>query len=124
MSLVFVPMKAGHLAEITNQTHIMKTKLIRSLFLSLAAVALVSCQAPSSASPTSAVSCSKCGTVSFMAPSTPAGSWNKGFVTLKSSTRMTCPDCENKVIAWAKSGAFTEHTCKSCGGAMQHCKRH
>ena len=101
----------------------MKTKLIRSLFLGLAAVALASCQAPSS-TPSSAVTCSKCGTVSFKAPHSPAGSWNKGFVTLKSSSHMTCPDCENKVVAWVKGGAFTEHTCKSCGGAMKHCTVH
>ena len=43
----------------------MKTKLIRSALLSLAALgtlALVSCQA-TSAAPTSTVACSKCGTV-------------------------------------------------------------
>jgi len=37
---------------------------------------------------------------------------------------MTCPDCENKVVAWVKGGSFTEHTCKTCGGAMKHCSSH
>ncbi len=58
----------------------MKTKLIRSLVLGLTAFALVSCQAPSS-TPTSAVSCNKCGTVYFKAPSTSSGSGGKGFVS-------------------------------------------
>ncbi len=101
----------------------MKTKLIRSLFLGLAAVALVSCQAPSS-TPTSAVACSKCGTVSFKTPTTSALSAGKGYITLTSASRMTCPDCENKIVAWSKGGAFTEHVCKSCGGAMKHCSHH
>lgn len=101
----------------------MKTKLIRSIVLGLAAVALASCQAPPS-TPSSAVSCSKCGTVSFKSPSTSSLSAGKGYITLKSSSHMTCPDCENKVVAWAKGGAFTEHTCKSCGGAMKHCTVH
>lgn len=108
----------------------MKTQLIRSLILSLAALgtlALASCQATSAASssaPTSAISCAKCGTVFFKSPSTTAAAGGKGYVTLKSSSKMTCPDCDNKVIAWVKTGAFTEHVCKTCGGAMKHCSTH
>lgn len=106
----------------------MKTKLIRSTLLGIAALstlALASCQAPAKCHmPTSAITCSKCGTVSFMAPSTSALSGGKSYITLKSASRMDCPDCENKVVAWAKGGAFTEHTCKSCGGAMKHCTSH
>ena len=110
----------------------MNTKLIRSTLLGLSilgTLVLASCQAPSS-TPTSAVTCSKCGTVSFMAPAPTSGSGgsnlvgSKGFVTLKSSSRMSCPDCENKIVAWTKGGTFTEHTCKSCGGAMKHCTNH
>lgn len=86
---------------------------------------LTSCQAPASAAPTSAVSCTKCGTVYFKAPSLSASSpGGKGFVTLKSSSHMSCPDCENKVVAWVKTGTFTEHVCKTCGGAMKHCTSH
>jgi len=101
----------------------MKTKLIRSLVLGLTAFALVSCQAPSS-TPTSAVSCNKCGTVYFKAPSTSSGSGGKGFVSLKPASRMDCADCENKVVAWVKTGSLTQHTCKTCGGALQHCTSH
>ncbi|MDZ4405568.1 hypothetical protein [Prosthecobacter sp.] len=104
----------------------MKTKLIQSTLLSLAAFAtllLASCAAPSS-TPTSAVSCNKCGTVYFKAPSTSSGSGGKGFVSLKPASRMDCVDCENKVVAWVKTGSLTQHTCKTCGGTLQHCTSH
>lgn len=107
----------------------MKTKLIRSTLLSLAAFAsllLASCAAPS-ATPTSAVSCTKCGTIYFKTPATAgagAAGAKSGFITLKSSSRMSCPDCENKVIAWVKTGSFTQHVCKTCGGTMHHCTSH
>ena len=104
----------------------MKTQLVRSLLLGLTALgtlALASCQA-TSAAPTSAISCAKCGTVYFKSPSTTAAAAGKGYVTLKSSSKMSCPDCDNKVVAWVKTGTFTEHTCKTCGGAMKHCASH
>ena len=87
---------------------------------------MTSCQAPSS-TPTSAVSCSKCGTVYFKAPAhsgVGAAGMKGGFVTLRSASRMSCPDCERKVVAWVKGGTFTEHVCASCGGAMKHCTTH
>ncbi|MDZ4405551.1 hypothetical protein [Prosthecobacter sp.] len=101
----------------------MKTKLIRSLFLGLAAVALVSCQAPSS-TPTSAVSCNKCGTVYFKSPASSSAPGGKGFVTLRPASSMDCADCENKVVAWLKTGSLTRHTCKTCGGTLNHCTQH
>lgn len=103
----------------------MKTKLIHSTILSLAAFAtllLASCAAPST--PTSAVSCNKCGTVYFKTPVTNANAGGKGFITLKPASRMDCADCENKVIAWVKTGSLTKHTCKTCGGTLQHCTSH
>lgn len=106
----------------------MKT-LIKSLLTvaTLSATALLSsCQAPSSA-PTSAVSCSKCGTVYFKAPATGgvgAAGAKGGFITLKPAGRMDCADCENKVAGWVKFGTLTEHTCKTCGGTLNHCTRH
>jgi len=104
----------------------MKTQLVRSFLLGLAALgtlALASCQA-TSAAPTSALTCSKCATVYFKSPSVTSAAGDKGFVTLKSSSKMNCPDCENRVIAWAKKGEFTQHTCKTCGGALSHCSSH
>jgi hypothetical protein len=100
-------------------------KIILVTGLGLAAM-LTSCAAPvhHNHAPTSAITCSKCSTVYFKSPSVTSAPGDKGFVTLKSSSRMSCPDCENKVIAWAKHGEFTEHVCKTCGGAMKHCTSH
>ncbi|MFZ2282092.1 MAG: hypothetical protein WAW39_30130 [Prosthecobacter sp.] len=100
----------------------MKT-LLMIVTLGVAAF-LTSCQAPTVAVPHSAITCNKCNSVYFKSPSVSSAAGDKGFVTLKSSSSMTCPDCENKVIAWIKTGAFTEHTCKTCGGAMSHCTSH
>ena len=87
---------------------------------------MTSCQAPARLlTPTSAVTCSKCGTVYFRAPALAASSpGGKGFATLHDASHMTCPDCDNKVVAWVKTGTFTQHVCKSCGGAMKHCTNH
>lgn len=110
----------------------MKTKLIRSTLIITAALGtllLASCQAPSS-SPTSAVSCDKCHTIHFMAPATGGGGapgaagLKGGFVTLRHADSMSCPDCENQIIAMLKTGSLTKHVCKSCGGTLRHCTQH
>jgi ribosomal protein L40E len=110
-----------------HHKHIMKTTILKSIttgFLAIGALALVSCQAPMQRLPASAVTCSKCHTVSFKSPQVTSAAGDKGFVTLRSSSKMSCPDCENKIVAWAKKGEFTEHVCKSCGGTMRHCTNH
>lgn len=115
-----------------NHITSMKTKLIKSSLLALAAFAtllLASCAAPS-ATPTAAVSCDKCKTIHFLAPSTGGGGApgaagiKGGFVTLRHADSMSCPDCENQAIAMLKSGSLTKHVCKSCGGVLRHCTRH
>lgn len=95
----------------------MKTQLIRSMFLGIAALALASCQAPSG--PTSAVSCPKCQTVWVKA----GGSAGKGQpVALRAAGAMNCPDCDNKASPMLKGLSVNTHTCKSCGGTMFHCR--
>lgn len=109
----------------------MKTKLIKSILtgiLSVSALALVSCQATAAKSagccPTSAVTCSKCHTVTFKSPSVTSAPGDKGIITLHSSSHMSCPDCETKLIAWGKKGELPTHTCKTCGGTLHHCSTH
>ncbi len=70
------------------------------------------------------MSCNKCCSVYFKAPSTSSSSGGKGFVSLKPASHTDCADCENKVAAWVKTGTFTEHTCKTYGGEMKHCTSH
>ncbi|MDB6005109.1 MAG: hypothetical protein JWR15_2096 [Prosthecobacter sp.] len=109
----------------------MKTKLIQSIITGLmafSALALVSCQTTSgkhaSSYPTSAVTCSKCHTVTFQSPSVTSAPGDKGIVTLHSSSHMSCPDCETKLVAWGKKGELPEHSCKTCGGTLHHCSTH
>jgi hypothetical protein len=109
----------------------MKTKLIKSIIIAIMAVSaltLVSCQATAakhaSCCPTSAVTCSKCHTVTFKSPSVTTAPGDKGIVTLHSSSHMSCPDCETKLVAWAKKGELPEHACKTCGGTLHHCSTH
>ena len=103
----------------------MKTLLKSTLLLGTAAL-LASCQAPSS-TPTSAVICAKCNTVWFKSPASvgPGAAGAKGgVVALRTSGTMTCPDCENQVVAMLKTGSLTKHTCKTCGSTLQHCQAH
>ena len=108
----------------------MKTKLIRSTLLGIAALstlALVSCQAPAKCHmPTSAVTCSKCHTIHFNAPGTGVGAAGAkgGIVTMRHADSMSCADCESKVVAMLKTGNITQHTCKTCGGTLHHCSTH
>lgn len=110
----------------------MKTKLIQSIItgiIGVSALALASCQATAGTKhagccPTAAVTCSKCHTVTFKSPSVTTAPGDKGIVTLHSSSHMSCPDCETKLVAWGKKGELPEHTCKSCGGTLHHCAVH
>lgn len=36
---------------------------------------------------------------------------------------MKCPDCENAVVHFFKTGKL-EHACSTCGGELVHCKAH
>lgn len=99
----------------------MKNALLLTATLALVGL-LTSCKAP--AAPTSAVTCNKCHTIWFKSPSVSAAAGDKGIVTLKSAAAMSCPDCENKVVAILKTGSLTKHTCPSCGGTLTHCTSH
>lgn len=88
------------------------------------AAALTSCSAPAPVAPKSAVTCSKCHTVWFKSPSVTTAAGDKGIVTLKSSAHMSCPTCENKVVAILKTGSLTAHSCPTCGGTLTHCTSH
>jgi ribosomal protein S27E len=107
----------------TQNEDTMKTikRMLLTTGLIASAMLLASCQAPSH--PTSAVTCDKCRTVYFKAPRSVAPH-GKGFVVLKDASRMECPDCENQVLAWVKTGRMTGHSCESCGGGLHHCSQH
>ena len=94
----------------------MKTLLKKILLvvgLGFAAV-FTSCQG--SSGPSTAVACPKYKTVWFNAG-------GKGTPTaLKAAGAMDCPDCMNKASPMLKGLSMNNHTCKSCGGTMFHCR--
>lgn len=104
----------------------MKTQLLRTALSGLAALVtlvLASCQAPSSA-PSSALTCDKCTTIYFKAPTRSGPGGKDGIITLRRAGTMSCPDCDNVALSWIKGGSLLKHTCKSCGGTLHHCLRH
>ncbi len=119
-------MKADELPAANIHTTAMKTKCLRTLPLGLATLGtllLASCQAPTS-TPTSALTCDKCTTIYFKAPTRSGPGGKEGLVTLRRAGTMSCPDCDNVAASWIKGGSLLKHTCKSCGGTLHHCLRH
>lgn len=114
--MVFVSVKAGFLSE--PMTKYMKTKMKSFLLVgSLGVVAfLSSCQ---SQALTAAVACSKCKTV-WVKTGSSGGKGNP--IVLRSAGAMNCPDCENKATPFFKGMTANNHTCKSCGGTVFHCR--
>ncbi len=104
----------------------MKTQLLRTALPGLAALVtlvLASCQAPPS-TPSSALTCDKCSTVYFKSPTRSGPGAKEGLITLRTAGSMSCPDCDNQAVAWVRGSSLVKHTCKSCGGTMNHCLRH
>jgi hypothetical protein len=68
------------------------------------------------------ITCTKCQ-VTWVA--TPRGSGNdKGQIkTYAWGKKDTCPDCRDAVQSFVNTGKF-EHTCKTCGDAMNVCTTH
>lgn len=67
-----------------------------------------------------AVMCSKCETV-WVRRADRIGS--KGPVVYRKEKQMECPDCQSAIVTFFKTGKL-EHTCKTCGGALNHCSVH
>ena len=83
---------------------------------------MTSCQS-TSASPTSAVTCSKCKTVWVKTPQQAGGGKIGGYTVLKNTKSMVCPDCESAVATFFKTGSLKHH-CNSCGDTLTHCEAH
>lgn len=66
-----------------------------------------------------AVMCSKCQTVWVQR----AHHLGKNAVVYRREKQMVCPDCQSAVVTFFKTGKL-EHTCKSCGGTLDHCTVH
>ncbi|MCG3147739.1 MAG: hypothetical protein PCFJNLEI_01180 [Verrucomicrobiae bacterium] len=86
---------------------------------------LVGCKtatATQSTTPTmsEAVRCEKCKVTWVKVPQYRGKAGIVGYSTIKT---MECPDCRNAVLSFFETGKF-QHTCKTCGDTLEHCKAH
>ena len=105
----------------------MKTKIMDVLkagLLAIVAAAITSCQTTSSDQTSGpAVMCDKCQTV-WVKRAQNIGTSNKGGTTIYRNEKvMQCPDCENAIVTFFKTGEL-KHRCTHCGGTMTHCTQH
>jgi hypothetical protein len=87
-----------------------------------AGVVLSGCTAngtPAEAASTQGVTCSKCQVTWVKVPDTAKGRV-VGYTNRKSHT---CPDCKSAVDNFFATGKL-QHTCETCGDAMEICERH
>lgn len=96
----------------------MKPNLMKLGMAAAAILTMASCAA-SGGGPNAAVACPKCKTV-WVTAGASAGKGNP--IALKGTGAMECPDCRNAASPMLKGLTSTTHTCKSCGGAMFHCR--
>ncbi len=104
----------------------MKTyTLIKGALFGILALTMVSCQSTGGTQEAgSAVMCDKCKTVWVKRPiDTFAGRKGGGVTTYRDAKAMKCPDCENAIVTFMKTGQL-KHRCSHCGGTMTHCTTH
>lgn len=93
-----------------------------------ALLALASCQSggvaaePSHDMPAMAARCDKCQ-VTWVKTSYANGR-TPGSIAYRDTQKMTCPDCEERMSNFFKTGQLTEHHCNACGGNMTPCATH
>lgn len=99
--------------------------LIQGALFGTLALTMVSCQSTGGTHETgSAVTCDKCKTVWVKRPSNIGGAGKGGGVTTyRDNQAMKCPDCENAIATFVKTGQL-KHRCNHCGGTMTHCTAH
>jgi ribosomal protein S27E len=102
----------------------MKTTHTKSLLITGAlgiAMMLTACQtAPTH--PTSAITCNKCQTVWVQTPDG-SGKPGSGYYELRSTKKMVCPECQDAILTFLKTGKLRHH-CNICGGTLDHCTSH
>ena len=95
-----------------------------------ALLALAGCQsggmeasatAPSHEMAPNAMRCDKCQ-VTWV--KTPYNVDKRGGIAYRDTKKMECPDCEERMSNFFKTGRITEHHCNACGGNMMACETH
>jgi len=90
------------------------------------ALTMTSCQTTGETTDAgSAVMCDKCKTVWVKRPSNIGGVGQRGggVTTYRDTQAMQCPECENAIATFVKTGQL-QHRCSHCGGTMTHCTTH
>jgi hypothetical protein len=98
--------------------------IVKAGMLALLTVATVSCESTGAGNTAgnSAVSCDKCKTVWVQRASQAGGIGKSGSaIIFRNEKAMECPDCENAVVTFFKTGKL-KHRCDHCGGTMLHCE--
>ncbi len=101
-------------------------KIIQGSLFGILALTMVSCQSTGGTQQAgSAVMCDKCKTVWVKQPSNMGGTskGGGGVTTYRDAQVMQCPDCENAIITFVKTGQL-KHRCSHCGGTLTHCMKH
>lgn len=105
-----------------NKHHLCLT--LKIAILACIAFPMLACQT-TARGPGKAVMCDKCKTV-WVSQATPVGGGTKagpGFVVYRDVKSMECPECENAVVTFFKTGQL-KHRCSHCGGTLSHCESH
>ncbi len=102
----------------------MKTKFHTKITVLAAAAALLisSCTSMRPQSGTTRVSgltCDKCEAI-WLPTVAATGKPGSGYHTYRMSRKMVCPDCENIMATFMRTGKFS-HSCPSCGGQITRC---
>jgi hypothetical protein len=68
-----------------------------------------------------AMRCDKCQVTWVKSP---YNADKRGGIAYRDTQKMTCPDCEERMSNFFKTGKITEHHCNACGGNMTACATH
>ncbi len=101
--------------------------LLASLIMSLAFSNCEGIHAPHVTHAQNALMCDKCK-ATYVLNAVPGYGWRGGyrygrgaFTAYYYQKVMVCPDCEDEVVTFLKTGNF-KHRCSSCGGTMTRCE--
>lgn len=98
--------------------------ILKGAALGLVVLTMASCQSTgNTAADGPAVMCDKCKTVWVKRPQQTGISNKGGMISYRDEKVMQCPDCENAVVTFFKTGSLKHH-CSHCGGTMNHCTTH
>jgi hypothetical protein len=119
-----VSLAHSHNKRKTNKMKLNIKTILKAGMPGLLAFAAVSCESTGAGDTAgrSAVSCDRCKTVWVQRVSQAGGIGKSGSAIIyRNEKAMQCPDCENAIATFFKTGKLKHH-CDHCGGTMIHCE--